>query len=129
MMFPYKIDLNVFDQYLKLNLNIKEIFMYSNFLHGKNTNEKSLISGIFKNLFINNLTRAFCVNTPGSSTPLTQNNIIRKQYVIFDDIFNKDKHIKNTAYQVFDGYNSDTVEFRTKTVSEESNKYNYRTSN
>lgn len=128
-MFPYKIDLNVFDQYLKLNLNIKEIFMYSNFLHGKNTNEKSLISGIFKNLFINNLTRAFCVNTPDSSTPLTQNNIIRKQYVIFDDIFNKDKHIKNTAYQVFDGYNSDTVEFRTKTVSEESNKYNYRTSN
>lgn len=129
MMFPYKIDLNVFDQYLKLNLNIKEIFMYSNFLHEKNTNEKSLISGIFKNLFINNLTRAFCVNTPDSSTPLTQNNIIRKQYVIFDDIFNKDKHIKNTAYQVFDGYNSDTVEFRTKTVSEESNKYNYRTSN
>ena len=121
--YPSKVNLKVFDS-LTGTLNITSIFQYCRF--NGTSSQRVNVYQVFKNKSINAMQRAFSPNESTTSAS-SSNNMIRSQYVTFDDNFTLKKITKDADKYVFDGYTEGYVSFGTKSLDTAENKCNYRT--
>lgn len=124
LVFPNKIDLNVFSNSAIRNrvLSLEKVFYNPLFI--TDVNSRVVINNIFP-MQVATLYRAFSVNSSDSQADAL-NNMIRSQYVTFNGVFNSNKIAVGADTYVFDGYDNDTVKFtESETLREGYN--NYRT--
>lgn len=114
LVFPSKVDLNVFTPLSNKYLQVAQIFQYPLFASG------TVISGVIFNNVLT-LSKAFNVGT-GTTVDGLNNGINRSQTVTFDRVFNR--YTSGNDTYVFDGYSKNTVTFLNKVLrTDQGNNY------
>lgn len=129
--FDSNTSLNVFS-YLTGTLDISYIFFK---LYAKTSQtERWNVAGLFTGKRIGNLNHCFSLHEGFSDPEGDVSSVNRNIYVTYSGMFTpsyvsstKDANGNFTDSQAFSGYSSNTVQFGTKTLSEDAGKYNYKT--
>lgn len=126
LVFPNKINLDVFKTGANINRGLSLDYIFFNPLFRSNSSERVTIGPIFGSpINAVELKYAFSVNSDNApSSGNTLNNIIRTQYVTFNKVF--ERFGKDKDSYVFDGYNVDSVQFINKSLRTEIAYRNYR---
>ena len=129
MLFDKTANLNIFGPLQGTPLNIAYIFFGSLF-GGYTESSRLIIGNIFEQNKIANLYGAFANSISGNISETNVGVYEHGQYVTFDKVFSRTygsgSYATNDKFKyAFAGYNQNTVVFENKTLSENTNMFNY----